>query len=394
MLETIREFASEQLSANPAADDLRDRHASYYLALAESSDSELRGPGQAEALKRFASERGDLRVAFERLLERDPPAALRLVAALWAFWFMSGHFREGSEQLAAALERAPPEPTEARASALVGAGLLAAEQGDYRESRGLLEDGLADARAVRSARMEANALCLLSSYDEFGRDEQIRLGEKAITQARTSGDRWLLGLATGNHGVVMANFGETEKAIELTDEAYRLCRGVGDVSLSALWLSNLAGYALRGGNTAEARRRLDESLELARLIDDTRGIGQGLDNLGWVELLEGDFEHAFSYFEEAAAIARRLGARWLGADAIWGFAHVAAAAGDADRAARLAGAALAFGGSAGYDPAVTTPFTPHLDAARAALGEQAWQEARDEGAVLDLDAALRLALDR
>ena len=86
--------------------------------------------------------------------------------------------------------------------------------------------------------------------------------------------------------------------------------------------------------------------------------------------------------------------RWLGADAIWGFAQVAAATGDTDRAARLAGAALALGRSAGYDPAIMTPFTPHLDDARAALGEQAWQKARDEGATLELDAALRLALDR
>jgi len=394
MLETIREFASEQLSASPAADDLRDRHASYYLALAESSDSELRGPGQAEALRRFASELEDLRVAFERLLERDPPAALRLVAALWTFWFMSGHFREGRELLAAALERARSEPTEARASALVGAGLLADEQGEHGESRGLLEDGLADARAAGSVRMEAHALSLLSFYDAVGRDEQIRLGEEAITHALTSGDRFLLGLVKGNHGYLMAKFGEIGKAVELTDEAYRLCRGVGDVSLTALWLTNLAGYALEAGNTAEARRRLDESLELARLIDDTRGIGQALDTYGWVELLEGDFEHAFSCFEQAAAIARRLGSRWLGADALWGVAQVAAAGGDAERAARLVGAALAFGGPAGYDPAATTPFNPHLDDVRAALGEQAWEKARDEGAALDLDAALRLALDR
>jgi hypothetical protein len=41
-----------------------------------------------------------------------------------------------------------------------------------------------------------------------------------------------------------------------------------------------------------------------------------------------------------------------------------------------------------------TPFTTHLDDVRAALGEQAWQTARDEGAALDLDTALRLALDR
>ena len=66
-------------------------------------------------------------------------------------------------------------------------------------SRGLLENGLADARAAGSARMEANAFSLLSFYDAGGRDEQIRLGEEAITYARTSGDRWLLGLVTGNH---------------------------------------------------------------------------------------------------------------------------------------------------------------------------------------------------
>lgn len=391
MLETIREFATEQLSASPVADDLRDRHAGYYLALAESSDRELRGPGQAEALRSFASERENLRVAFERLLERDPPAALRLVAALWGFWFMSGHFREGRNMVAAALEQARPEPTEVRASALFGAGLLAEELGEYLESRGLLEDGLADARAVGSVPIEAYALSLLSFFDAFGRDEQIRLGEEAITKARTFGDRWLLGLAKGNHGVLMAKLGEIEKAIELTDEAYRLCRGVGDVHLTGLWLSNLAWSALVGGDTAEARRRLDESLELARLIDDTRGTGGALAGLGWVELLEGDLEQAFSYFEEAAAIARRLGVRWLGADAILGFAKVAAARGDADRAARLAGAAFALGGSSA---SVMTLVTPHLDDARAATGAQAWQKAQEEGAALDLDAALRLALDR
>jgi predicted ATPase/class 3 adenylate cyclase len=394
MLETIREFASEQLSASPAADDVRDRHAQYYLALAESYNDELRGPGQVEALRRFASEREDLRVAFERLLERDPPAALRLVAALWAFWRMSGHFPDGRELLAAALEQAPSEPTEARASALAGAALLASEQGNVGQWRELLEGSLADARAVGWTLMEANALSLLSFTDAFGRDEQLRLGEEAITVARASGDRWLLGLVTGNHGVLMARFGEIEKLTQLTEEAYRLCRGVGDVSLSALWLSNLSESALESGNTAEARRRLDEALELARLIDDTRGTGYALTNLGWVELLEGDPERAFSCFEEAAATARRLGARRLGSDVIWGLAHIAAAGGDADRAARLAGAAGGFAESAGYDIAVERPFALHLDDARAALGEQEWQKARDEGAALDLDAALRLALDR
>ena len=194
----------------------------------------------------------------------------------------------------------------------------------------------------------------------------------------------------------MAKFGEIEKAIELTEEAYRVCRGVGDVSLSALWLSNLAGNALEDGNTPEARRRLDESLELARLIDDTRGIGQCSTISARSNCSKAISSKRPRASRRRLRIARRLGARWLSADAIWGFAEVAAAAGDADRAARLAGAARALGGSsgAGFDLTVLTRLTAHLNEVRAALGEQAWQKARDEGAALDLDAALRLALDR
>jgi len=393
MLETVREFAFEQLVADPAVDEVGDRHAGYHLALAESWDRELRGPGQAAALERFAAERENLRAAVERVLDRDSPMTLRLVAALWAFWFMRGHYQEGRELLTAALERAPAEATEARASALVGAGLLAWEQGDNRVALGSLEEGLVCARAVGSAGIEANAVTLLSHYRELGREERIRLGEEAIALARASGDRWLLGLVIGNQGSLMFELGETEKATALTEDAYRLCRGVGDASLSVLWLSNLAQEALRDGDSAAARVRLREALELARSIDDARGIGAVLSNSGWVELFEGNLGRAAYYFEETAAIARRLGSRVYGADALWGFAQVAAAGGDAGRAASLAGAAAAYGVAAGFDPANSIPSAGHVDAARAVLGEPAWQRAWAEGAELDFDAALRLAVN-
>ncbi len=391
MLETIREFASEALAADPTADELRDRHAGYYLTLAESWDRELRGAGQAEALERFASERDNLRAALERMLDRDSHTALRLVAALWAFWWMRGHYQEGRALLAAAIEQSSAEATEARASALVGAGLFAGEQGERQVSLGLLQEGLACARAVGSTGMQANALSLLSDYREFGREERIRLGEEAIALARASGDTWLLGLVVGNQGSLMSLLGETERAITLTEEAYRLCRGLGDASLSVLWLSNLAQEVLRDGDSATARAKLNEALELARSIDDPRGIGAVLLSFGWVELFEGDLDRAVFCFEESAAIARRLGGRVFGADAIWGFAQVAAAGGDADRAARLAGAAVAYGRPAGFDPTVSFPSAGHVDAARAVLGERAWQKAWAEGAGLDFDAALELA---
>ena len=281
---------------------------------------------------------------------------------------MSGHFREGRELLAVALERAPSEPTETRASALVGRGCWPGSRVTTR-SRELLEDGLADARAVGSAGVEANALCLLSFYDRSGRDQQIRLGEEAITKARTSEDRWLLGLATGNQGVLMAQFGEIEKAIELTDEAYRLCRGVGDVSLTALWLSNLAGCP----GAREHRRGPPQAGGVARARAAYRRHPRNRPRAGQSRLgrtVRGRFRAGAVVLRGGGGDRAKARALWLGAEAIWGFAHLAAAGGDADRAARLEGSALELGGS---DWAGVLS-TPHLDDVRAALGEQAWQK--------------------
>ena len=395
MLETIREFASE--SARRRSSRGRAQQTATPITTSRSPShgiASYAAPARPLPSSDSPSERENLRAAVERMLERDPPTALRLVAALWAFWFMRGHYQEGRELLTAALERAPAEAMEARASALVGAGLLAWEQGDNRVALGSLEEGRVCARAVGSTGIEANALTLLSHYRELGREERIRLGEEAIDLARASGDRWLLGLVVGNQGSLLSELGETEKATALTEDAYHLCRGVGDASLSVLWLSNLAQEALRDGDSAAARVRLREALELARSIDDARGIGAVLSNSGWVELFEGNLGRATYYFEETAAIARRLGGRVYGADAIWGFAQVAAASGDAGRAARLAGAAVAYGRPARFDPTESFPSAGHVDAARAALGERAWQKAWAEGAELDFDAALGLALDR
>ena len=72
----------------------------------------------------------------------------------------------------------------------------------------------------------------------------------------------------------------------------------------------------------------------------------------------------------------------------------AAGRGDADSAARLAGAAAALGSTAEFDPTASITLAHHLDDARTTFGEDAWRKARADGAALDLDAALTLALDR
>jgi hypothetical protein len=390
MLETIDEFASELLEADGNEEELRERHARYHLELAEALDQKLRGPGQVAAFERFEAERDNFRAALARLLDRDPAAALELAAAHFWFWFVRGPLQEGRETLLAALARAGPEPTEARATALNGAAFFAYESGDYRAEA--FEEALACARAAGSKWVESITLSMLSDNTELDAEERIALGEEAIAIARASGDRWALGVMSGNHGILLRQLGEVEAGEALTEEACRLCRGVGDASMTALYLNNLAWGDLVAERPGEARARVVEALELARQIEDTRTISMATQHLGWVELLEGDVDGARATFLEVATIARRVGRRALAADALWGLAQTAAAAGDPDRAARLGGAASAVGTSSGYDPMAANTFVHHHEGARAVLGDQAWKKAWSDGAELGLEAALELAL--
>src|SRR5262249_35326571 len=104
MLETIREFAAGRLDEMGDSQPLRDRHAAWYVALAERARPELRTWGAREWLDRLDAEHANVRVSMEHLLERgDADGALRLSGAIWLYWQTRGHWTEGRRFLTAAV---------------------------------------------------------------------------------------------------------------------------------------------------------------------------------------------------------------------------------------------------------------------------------------------------
>ncbi len=96
MLETIREYALEQLVARAEEAMLRSAHASYYLNLAQAAQPLLDTDQQEAWLDRLDAEHDNLRAALTWALERgDSILAMRLSTALWRFWEMRGYFTEG-----------------------------------------------------------------------------------------------------------------------------------------------------------------------------------------------------------------------------------------------------------------------------------------------------------
>ena len=95
LLDTIREYAAEQLAARGETALLQARHRDWYVALAAQAAAELSGPDQRRWLDRLELEHDDIRAVLDRAVaEPDPPVAIGLAFSMWRFWQKHGHLAE------------------------------------------------------------------------------------------------------------------------------------------------------------------------------------------------------------------------------------------------------------------------------------------------------------
>ena len=116
MLETIREYALEQLEESGEADGLRRRHAEHYLALGEKAMAAMSRGYSGEWVERLEREHDNLRAALDHLAAAgETELVLRLTGALADFWHDAGHVAEGRRRLETALGAGGVSTTPARA---------------------------------------------------------------------------------------------------------------------------------------------------------------------------------------------------------------------------------------------------------------------------------------
>ncbi len=224
MLETIREYALEQLVVSGEADPIQERHADYYVMLAESAEPELRGPQQDVWLERLEAEHDNLRAALDWCLRiRDEPCepiaagadsqsapqsgamlGLRLAGALWLYWYYRGYIDEGRKWLARTLNAVEAEsavPTDSgeqagrsrhryRSWVLYGLAILSVFPDDWVTSRRCLEEIIQT--TPRGDRMYVLALALLAyfCYEDGNPRAAYACSEEALRLLRAESTDW------------------------------------------------------------------------------------------------------------------------------------------------------------------------------------------------------------
>ncbi|MEX1155612.1 MAG: adenylate/guanylate cyclase domain-containing protein [Chloroflexota bacterium] len=311
MLETIREFALEQLVARGEEEALRERHAACVLGFAERAGAEVFGSDQATWLDRFEAEHDNIRAAMSWALARDRAAtAMPLLVACWRFWQMRGYLQEARERANQVLELpSAAEHPDARAAALEAAGGIAYWQADLEAARRWYQEGLDLARASGDDRRIANALYNLSFAFALTREDQAgaRGAAKEVLEiARRLGDDALAARSLWALANTIYFFGETEGMMEATDEALAIFRRLGEQYMVGWTLYSVA-LGTMTTDPARAHAAMAEGLDIFRAANDVSAYGLMFDV--WASLYWNlkDPHRAMILAGFAEAIERRAG---------------------------------------------------------------------------------------
>jgi non-specific serine/threonine protein kinase len=304
MLETVREYAAEQLSAEDRA-ALPQRHLAYFTRLAEAVPF---GRAQAAYLNRLGAEQDNLRAALEWALAHEAEAALRLAVGLGWFWLVRGQWREGREVLERALAQAPQAPPQRRGWAMGWAGTFAYHEIDFERGQGWLQQSLDLHRQESNLSGMAFALFHLGTVAHFQGHHATAhpLLSEALALARQQGDPALAADCLCRLGWVRRDQGDYEQARGCYEEGLALHRQGGHQHGEASALFYLGHLALVRGEHEEARRLMEQALEGFRDLGDLGSVVGALNRLAEIALATGNPEAARTLYTEGLALTRQI----------------------------------------------------------------------------------------
>ncbi|MFJ2772560.1 ATP-binding protein [Streptomyces sp. NPDC087300] len=360
MLDTVRAYGADWLTAAGESTRMRRRHRDWYMGLATWCELDWFSPRQAQVAALVDMELPNLRAALEFCLTERDEAHLGqyLAGTLWFYWVGCGHLAEGRHWLGRALELDGGHE-ESRLKALWVLGYVAVLQGDTVPALAALHECRDQAEhtgsAVAIAYAEHRIGCLALVCDDIARAQSLL--RSALDRYHEIGElnsNVLMGQV--ELGMALAFGGELAAAVELCEDVRQVCEDHGESWALAYALYVLGYAAWTRGEARTARELLARSLDLDHRFHDLLGAVLSLELLALFTAAEGDPAEAAVLQGAAAGIWPSVGLP------LFGSAH--------------------FGG----------PHAACEERAREALGDERYEECLRTGAELGLDAAVARAL--
>jgi predicted ATPase len=316
MLDTIREFTAERLSARPDFDAIERRHAEHYRELAERSDRPLRTFGQSDWVERLRDEAANVAVAMRWYLAHDPtmlPHLFRVLSpfrVLWVFWGVRHEILAGArswvDQLLPDADALDPA---ARAELLLTATIAALETSDdaaavaARDRLAPLLEEIDDPYLVAVSE-------LVNSWTSFVVNDISRAvdeAERSLEKLRGQDEPLWTAMALLSLGSLEAFLGREQDGVRHLIETRDMAERFDNEWLAGASRVRLGIVAMLRGSLDEAAALLDEALEVSLATDNTYNLILCLVACGLLALARGDAERAALLTGAAAAMRRRAG---------------------------------------------------------------------------------------
>ncbi|MFE3728791.1 BTAD domain-containing putative transcriptional regulator [Nocardia sp. NPDC059154] len=304
MVETIRAYATAELTAAGEADEVARVHADCFLEFTDAAAHGLRTAAQPDWLARLIAEHGNCESGLRWALDvGDGERAVRLYANLVWYWLLRGLHGDISERrrevLALLGDTPPPGCTGAYLACRYAEELPAYFTniwwGQIRESTGQFE------RLTRAALTEDRPphpmfVLILALRDLLADDDSL------LTACTTSGDPWLRGNALIAKGFDELGGDHPARALPTLEAALTCLSAHGDTRSHSRALISLASYRTRMLGLDSARPLIASALEL---LSADLGAGERMGVLLFaaeMHLVGGDTGGAATYLERAEAL--------------------------------------------------------------------------------------------
>lgn len=444
--ELIRQYAYEQLVQSGRLTATSNRHFEFFLQLAESSRSKLRGADQRVWLDLVEADYDNLRAALEWSLrfegakeeisaeqEEAVQGSLKLTGALYILWWLRNYMGEGRKWLRRALEQpARQSATWDRFRAANAAVIFAVGQSDNVKALTLAEENFELAiqlgdqnllafahhargvvlwklkqyaaahdqclRALELFRSIQNSPAAAGALQTLGR---IAMNRHWLDRAKTYldesarlfgefGDTFEFNEALSDLGLLAYLQNDFAAAREYHERTLTLFRSVGNLAGIEMALNRLADVARAQDRYDEAEALYTEALSIFQDSGDKDEIASLLHNLGYVAKNRRDVAQALSHFLEALDLQCELDNQAGIAECLAGVAAVLTDSGQMESAARLFGAAEAIRGRVGAVvwPANQMEMDRCLTRLRGSLPEQVRQAAWARGREMPVQQAI------
>jgi tetratricopeptide (TPR) repeat protein len=306
MLETVREYAREQLRAHSDENAAKLRHAEWFRDLAKSAHAQLEEGTDPELLDRLEVERANLRAAIGWFSEQSDGNAndLEMAFALWRFWWMRGHLDEGHAWVTGALARNSSAPIELRGSAMISAALIAETRGNLVESAQLLDDVIRMLEDTEHRQLHGAALSGRGKTAEISGDFELasECFERALAIYHELGNERGVAVTLHMHSSVLIARGEYDRAETLAAQALEVWRKRGEMQSLAYTLQQLGIATYYQGKYERAAELYQETVAIAESLGDRLGQGNGLLNWGSALEMSGDLNGSIEKYNEALSL--------------------------------------------------------------------------------------------